>query len=161
MADDISLVSSCKKNMHLGVYGNCSTNKRCHPKWQLGQVQIRRKGEDMYTYHFQHPNVILLIQAHKDVLYTTKYVSFLLCSQLYHSNLFGSHLASIKLSLADDLDNLCQPKCHSQTHVNNTSRNHTMNNLLTSDLDDLERSREEGGMRGLRFTIHLFLSFFF
>ncbi len=161
MADDISSSLLGRRTCTWVVYGNCSTNKRCHPKWQLGQVQIRRKGEDMYTYHFQHPNVILLIQAHKDVLYTTKYVSFLLCSQLYHSNLFGSHLASIKLSLADDLDNLCQPKCHSQTHVNNMSRNHTMNNLLTSDLDDLERSREEGVMWGLGFTIHLsFLSFF-
>ncbi len=74
---------------------------------------------------------------------------------------FRITFASIKLSLADDLDNLCQPKCHSQTHVNNTSRNHTTNNLLTSDLDDLERSREEGWMWGLDLPfIFFFLSFF-
>ncbi len=97
--------------------------------------------------------------TYEDILQTTKYASFLLCSQLYHSNLFRSHFASIKLSLADDLDNLCQPKRHSKLmSIIICQENHTMNNLLTSDLDDLEPSREEVGMWGLGFTIHLFFN---
>jgi hypothetical protein len=102
----------------------------------------------MYTYHFQHPNVILTHPSTRGHFVHNKICIIPIMLPALSLKPFRITFASIKLSLADDLDNLCQPKCHSQTHVNNTSRNHTMNNLLTSDLDDLERSREEGVMWG-------------
>jgi hypothetical protein len=96
------------------VYGNCSTNgvtqSGNYVKYRfVVKVKICTLimfSIQMSSYSSKH--------TYEDILYTTKYASFLLCSQLYHSNLFGSHFASIKLSLADDLDNLCQPKCHSK-----------------------------------------------
>jgi hypothetical protein len=128
MTDDISsslLVRTCT----WVVCGNCSTNGVTQ-SGNYVKCRFARKGKDMYSYHVQHPNVIVLIQAFvdilyttkyasfqafMDILYTTKYASFLLCCQLYQSNLFWITFASIKLSLArDDLDNLCQLKCHSK-----------------------------------------------
>jgi hypothetical protein len=74
-------------------------------------------------------------------------------------------LLSIRLALADDLDNFVSAKVSFQTHVNNNmSRNHTNDQPPHKcDLDDLEPSMEEGGCGAwdLPFIFLFFFLFFF